>query len=926
MTVPSAAAEETFLPWLRRGLGVGIGRAGAGAENGRASLRVAVELERRVEARGGTDAVDTQRAVVTLPMFGPADVTGLEPRAIVRMWPQPDVGDAEAEYLPLVDLAEPDLPWRYTPAGDADGRLRPWLCLVAFEEGEFTLLPSGQERPRTEFRVRGGVALPNLADAWAWAHVHVTDALALDASGDDPLSAAVLSLSERAPSRVVARLLCARRLAARKRYTAALVPTFNAAGTGDAWAGSAAPADGLTLPVFHHWSFGTGPEGDFETLARRLTMCTSLPADVGRRAVDLRAAAPRLRAVRGGRPVDSLQLGAALEPVRVPEPRPEAPTELDAGDDTARSLAALLDALTPTLLQRDAAPLVGPPAYGCWYLPWQNLPPRLPDAGGAAPWLASLNLDVAHRIAAGVATRVVQEQQQALMASAWAQLGSLRRVDEERRFAQVSREAARRVYRRDVTRMSTEALLRFTAPVHARVMAGARTVRAALDASPVDPAVLTAAWRRVARPRGPLGRRQQRDATTPPLLDRMNRGELAARSPARPEALTTSIDLLDAQGEARKAVLRAAEGTSVLGQLLLCVRPARGAAARLQAEADEGVAPRTPGALAEAIRTGGGDDAMRAALVELAGFLGGPPTPTPPTVPVDLAALAATVKDALDPSRTIPEGFRARLTLRGERVRASGDDPLGPVVAYPEFAQPMYEPLRDLSPEWILPGLDRVPRNTVSLLRPNRAFVEAYLVGLNHEMARELLWHTYPTDQRGTYFRRFWRSVAPEPGATARMDIAEIHRWPRATALGGHPAAGAGEDTVFLVRGDLVQRFPTAIFSAVRDPDGPSPEEVFPVFVGSMKPDVIFVGLPLSTAALRGSNWYFAIQEPVTETRFHHRGAGAPGTYATATQATAAEVAAALAHTPVRLLLEAASFLEGPAPEAPALGAGEAAS
>ncbi len=286
------------------------------------------------------------------------------------------------------------------------------------------------------------------------------------------------------------------------------------------------------------------------------------------------------------------------------------------------------------------------------------------------------------------------------------------------------------------------------------------------------------------------------------------------------------------------------------------------------------------------------------------------------------------MRAAIDPSLTIPEAFCARLTLHGDRVRSTSDDRLGPVVAYPEFPQPMYEPLRDLSPEWILPGLDRVPRNTVSLLRPNRAFIEAYLVGLNHEMSRELLWNTYPTDQRGTYFRRFWRTVAAEPGARPRMDITEIHGWARSETLGGHPA-GAADDTVFLVRGDLIQRFPTAVFYAVHDPDGPSPVTHFPSFVGTMKPDVIFVGFPLSTDTLRETPpWYFVLQEPVTETRFHHQGTVTEGTYAAVTEGTAATVAAARIHIPVRLLLAAASFLDGPPrePEVPALGAGEMAS
>ena len=41
-------------------------------------------------------------------------------------------------------------------------------------------------------------------------------------------------------------------------------------------------------------------------------------------------------------------------------------------------------------------------------------------------------------------------------------------------------------------------------------------------------------------------------------------------------------------------------------------------------------------------------------------------------------------------------------------------------------------------------------------LKTNRRFMEAYMVGLNVEMGRELLWRGFPTDQRGTYFDHFW--------------------------------------------------------------------------------------------------------------------------------------------------------------------------
>ena len=77
-------------------------------------------------------------------------------------------------------------------------------------------------------------------------------------------------------------------------------------------------------------------------------------------------------------------------------------------------------------------------------------------------------------------------------------------------------------------------------------------------------------------------------------------------------------------------------------------------------------------------------------------------------------------------------------------------------MAAPAFPQPMYAPLVRIGREWLLPGLDQMDPDAIALFATNWGFVESFLVGLNHELARKLLWNGYPTDQRGTYFRRFW--------------------------------------------------------------------------------------------------------------------------------------------------------------------------
>src|SRR5206468_2259532 len=126
----------------------------------------------------------------------------------------------------------------------------------------------------------------------------------------------------------------------------------------------------------------------------------------------------------------------------------------------------------------------------------------------------------------------------------------------------------------------------------------------------------------------------------------------------------------------------------------------------------------------------------------------------------------------------------------GDTLRPVFDE----VMVYPEIDQPMYEPLRDISTELFLPNLQLIENNSITLLETNQKFIEAYMVGLNHEFARELLWREYPTDQRGSYFRQFWDvrgyfSAADQDNKALKeklKDIPPLHRWLRASKLGQH--------------------------------------------------------------------------------------------------------------------------------------------
>jgi hypothetical protein len=235
----------------------------------------------------------------------------------------------------------------------------------------------------------------------------------------------------------------------------------------------------------------------------------------------------------------------------------------------------------------------------------------------------------------------------------------------------------------------------------------------------------------------------------------------------------------------------------------------------------------------------------------------------------------------LNPRVTVPRRISARLTAGGGRLPAwarpdwFADNRVEPVMAHPRFAVPMYEPLYRYDPDWMIPGIGLIPRpDMATVLETNNRFIEAYLVGLNHEMARELLWREFPTDQRGTYFSSFWTG-APEL-------VADLHEaaW-RTGALGNHVDKALDGQIVFLVRGDLIRRYPGVVAHAVletepevggdpRIPTFAADSPVKTLFHIHLAPNVLLVGFSLTQARIRkpGETWWFTLSENPTEPRF----------------------------------------------------------
>lgn len=142
-----------------------------------------------------------------------------------------------------------------------------------------------------------------------------------------------------------------------------------------------------------------------------------------------------------------------------------------------------------------------------------------------------------------------------------------------------------------------------------------------------------------------------------------------------------------------------------------------------------------------------------------------------------------------------------------------------PVMIYPDFLDPTFFYLRELSQNYIVPSAGELTNNSVTIFNNNPAFEEAFLMGMNTEMGQELLWREYPTDQRGSYFRKFWVAAElPEKKnlETQYFDIKKIHNWKQ--PLGKNHVKQNAQMLVFAIKGELMQAYPkTTIYLSQYD-------------------------------------------------------------------------------------------------------------
>ena len=848
----------TFTRWMRSGLAASLGvQPQTSGSARRPTLTLGVEVS-------GDSIAGHQVATVDLDVLGPGDVRDIDDRQVIRTFPVPGTLDLEPTYHAHVEFDRHDLPWLFTPFGPtAVNTLRPWITLVVVEQGDNIRLEPTLPLPTLTVTGPEVTELPALDQAHAWAHTQIT--------GDT--SAGPEEIADNEPERILSRLICPRVLDPDKAYIACVVPTFAIGALGglgadvpdtlglDAWTGTEAS---VALPVYYYWEFSTAGEGDFRSLVLALQQTAHLDG-VGTRPLDVTEPGFGL-AARPAAP--NVALGGVLS-VDTPSAPPVDP-----------GLAALVEPVVNEIEK------VAPPIYGRWHAAATEV--HETDIG----WLADLNLDVRYRVAAGLGTQVVKERQEDLMAAVWEQLQDVLTANQLLRQAQLGVAGSKRVVARHLAPLPDAALLAVAGPALGRIpVSTSLTVRGAVAQSCLPALALSGAFRRVARVRGPTERRLG-------LPQRTGRASFPDRSPP------PAIDLAALLAELASGALAAPAPELPAGAVALPSTAGvrwRGGRPPLQPPFSD---PR-------------GDNGPLEELGPAFATLAGRATPAACT-PLDVEAIAGAVRTALDPDVSVADRARDRISLPAS-PRVVLNKRLDPVMAAPDIPTPTIRPLQELGTDWLLPGLGNVAPDTVTLVEPDPHMIEAYMVGLNHEMASELLWRGFPTDQRGTVFAHFWdrqgavtSSAAPLPD----RDIPDIHTWDAVDDLGSHLGQGGTGLVVLLIRGALLQRYPRAtiymrrahwkrgsrgliVFDgdlAEREP-APLPDDQawdtlvrFPTFTTRIGGDTTLLGFQGSPGEVHGidrdavtarsrdtsAGWYFVFEEQPTEPRFGPTGAALP--------------------------------------------------
>lgn len=619
----------------------------------------------------------------------------------------------------------------------------------------------------------------------------------------------------------------------------------------------------------------------------------------------------------------------------------------------------------------DPDPLITPPIYGRWHAMVTRLLHERDNrfVPNHTNWVHDLNLDPRWRVAAGFGTKVVQDRQEEYMDAAWGQVGEIIEANRRIQLAELAKQASLVWYRDHLQVSQTnnlEQALYLTAPLQKRILSQNKTVYHQFKTSFVPLTVVSPAMRRLTRPRGRLMRALEFDVQIHPdnLINRINIQQVTPLPPKQvPEDLPTLNDVVaDVRPNGIPGyvldwlmkypwvqyiplfiILFVLLILFIIGfnpafqtfvyTLIAAMLGAYGFLQRvidLTHKADSILPenqrpeivtdlPKNPnfrvtnpdsGVVSAIGATDSAEahyykEALQNSYELVQDSIGAAYQPLP--VALNISALVVDIFANIHPNLTLPRYVFASVKLP-DRIQFETGESFKPAMVYPEIDTPMYKPLINLSVENFLPNINYIEQNSVSILETNQKFIESYMVGLNHEFARELLWREYPTDQRGSYFRQFWdvssyldKDSQADPMVLREKlrDIPPLDTWAGQSDLGkhNHRKTSGNDKVVLVIRGELLKKYPTAVIYAhkakwQRKADGTidntqprdfddsiSIEEGIktPLYEAKVEPDIYFFGFDFTIDEAKGGSgenaqdepgWFFVIKERPGEPRF----------------------------------------------------------
>lgn len=938
-------AQYSFIPWLRRGIINQASTPGAGKQ--RAELKAKITLN--VAAPNTVEQ--------TIQLYGPGDVSGINAQSVIRVEPKNWITNFEPNYLPFIEFYEEDFPWRYTPSTENGTKLNPWTFLAVLKKDEF-----GRKRvtgsPLNVINITGDTRnfLPPNNQVWAWAHIHFNKALNNDGAPTNPNINQLDQELASNPDIAISRLFSPRKLEPNTEYYAFVIPTFengrlaglnrtaNKNANDPSW-------DFVTdvnkeFPVYYEWYFKTGEVGDFEYLCSLLEPRVA-DKQVGIRDLDIQQPGYGINQVNDPHIV-GLE-GALIAPEY--EPKPLTPTS-----DFPVKLQPIIN-LQEDLQQagNTETPLVCPPLYGRWHA----LTKRLSIQPADSNWVHQLNKDPRYRVPGGMGTIVVQKNQEEYMKICWEQVGEVLEEEQKIRFLQLALAASRAIYAKHFVTQPVNTHILITKQVHSKILGSPVTIKQLIADSPLPVAATDQAFRKMVRPRGKLMRRfaDHKKLRSEDILHLLNEKIITAADPKvmpgkvltpdktadelRPKLPVFLIWLIMHNIWVLLLLLLLAIVLFIFGARIIAIAVIAAAggwyawsnAQKKQIQASDVLRTGTltvaavnavPALLSFSLVTAGSVPAtapvtgtsdtveaanFRKAVTSFHGHLEATVPAPKEKIKLNLRQISQKILQATEPGFAFAKRWLPKIKLGETPIQA-----IRRVMHYPDIKKPMYEPLRDISTDYLVPNLHLIPPNTITLLNTNQPFIESYMVGLNHEMARELLWREYPTDQQGSYFRQFWdvsgfinvNNIPAKELAEQLRDIKPIHEWPANANLGDNnnrEKDGDKSQLVLVIKGELLKRYPNTVIYAQQATWGKdefnrtvlvldggmqlqatNPKLKFPLYGAKINPDITFLGFDLTDDQARGDikeesdseknrpgnkpGWFFVIKEIPGEPRF----------------------------------------------------------